>query len=402
MIGRILRGILAFFIGMATLGGILMWDDEFAMRPLTIALLLLTSWLIYRIIKPKKKGAHQKSATATLVTSEKPHIEAGVAKEALNEKIRTQASISVEPSQNNTLATVDSESSLVHIEIIPDCAIPQETLDLLWFKNGLLKNYSDQPDFRSPMLSVDLGRSEPSLIDLNLPVASNNAMTPPPGYYPSYAKLTPQQRYIYLTWLKDITSPADLGYIYLFYYGLERHLILGKFEEAFHMIQTLLRHHPKIGAYAHGALLIAIFVQKRVDYFNLLDLDKLPPDERLFTASMMNKELSSTNIIDAHTKFSFNNRRYISGHRELFKETLEEIMIERYGTSKFQVLESDFSSITETITIPLANYSLDQRFLNIPNIATSQRVSIEINSLLVDSHEKVKVKLREIRKATNA
>ncbi len=63
------------------------------------------------------------------------------------------------------------------------------------------------------------------LIDPSLPVASGPAPALP--YWPSYAHITPQNRYAYLAWLVGGKAQPDteIGYVFLYFYGLERRLI---------------------------------------------------------------------------------------------------------------------------------------------------------------------------------
>lgn len=63
------------------------------------------------------------------------------------------------------------------------------------------------------------------LIDPGLPVRPGYAMAP--SYYPSYRGFSPEQRHAYLAWLrKGRTDPTvDIGYVFLFFYGLERRLM---------------------------------------------------------------------------------------------------------------------------------------------------------------------------------
>lgn len=81
-------------------------------------------------------------------------------------------------------------------------------------------------------LSNPSGRSDPSLIDPSRKVAPRsdsdythrNLM----GYWPSYSEISPEARYAFLQWLaggrKD--PMADIGYVFVFLYGLERRAIL--------------------------------------------------------------------------------------------------------------------------------------------------------------------------------
>jgi hypothetical protein len=62
-------------------------------------------------------------------------------------------------------------------------------------------------------------------------------------YSPIYARLGPEQRWIYLNWLQDVSRPIDIGYVFLLYYGLERQLLLDNFEHAFDEILGLRGYH---------------------------------------------------------------------------------------------------------------------------------------------------------------
>lgn len=73
------------------------------------------------------------------------------------------------------------------------------------------------------------GKTDPCLIDPNLSVAGHgDYRTGDMGYWPSYADISPTARRAYLRWLaggrKD--PEADVGYVFLFFYGLERRVIL--------------------------------------------------------------------------------------------------------------------------------------------------------------------------------
>ena len=69
------------------------------------------------------------------------------------------------------------------------------------------------------------GGTEPSLISGQQIVArEGNYCTSQMGYWPSYAGASPQARRAYLNWLSDGRSnpDCDIGYVFLFFYGLER------------------------------------------------------------------------------------------------------------------------------------------------------------------------------------
>jgi hypothetical protein len=73
---------------------------------------------------------------------------------------------------------------------------------------------------------------EPSAIITSLSVGRTAAsLCDDFGYYPSYANLSPEQRRCYLEWLSAGREDADpsqrsLGYIFIFFYGLERRILV--------------------------------------------------------------------------------------------------------------------------------------------------------------------------------
>lgn len=102
--------------------------------------------------------------------------------------------------------------------------------------------------------------AEPSMIWTKLSVHKNSNLEEKAIYYPAYITLTPEQRYQYLMWLRDVTQPTNLSYVFLYYYGLERHMLLGDFELAAGEILRLLKHHDKgtFRSYAETALLVSM------------------------------------------------------------------------------------------------------------------------------------------------
>ena len=76
---------------------------------------------------------------------------------------------------------------------------------------------------------LDLNRSapEPSAIDPTLPIAGPTSCHERlMGYWPSYNSISPEARAAYLNWLSTGKSDpqADIGYVFLYFYGLEKRL----------------------------------------------------------------------------------------------------------------------------------------------------------------------------------
>jgi hypothetical protein len=76
--------------------------------------------------------------------------------------------------------------------------------------------------------SGSMDSNEASFIDPTLSVARSSALAGPLGYWPAYRSLTPECRRAYLEWLASgKQAPGqDIGYVFLFFYGLERRLLV--------------------------------------------------------------------------------------------------------------------------------------------------------------------------------
>ncbi|MBE0548495.1 MAG: TerB N-terminal domain-containing protein [Rubrivivax sp.] len=78
-------------------------------------------------------------------------------------------------------------------------------------------------------LKTASGANDPCLIDPSKSVGSKGDYTERQfGYWPSYAEIPPSARRAYLNWLTDgrRAPEADIGFVFLFFYGLERRAIL--------------------------------------------------------------------------------------------------------------------------------------------------------------------------------
>jgi hypothetical protein len=119
----------------------------------------------------------------------------------------------------------------------------------------------DEIFFRLEMFKID----EPSAIYTNLPIIINNSKpVEKPGYYPSYRELDPIQKGNYLNWLTNPYNEIDIGYVFVFYYGLERHLLLGDFESAFETIIKLRNAHKNKSflAYSLNAIILSSILSR--------------------------------------------------------------------------------------------------------------------------------------------
>jgi hypothetical protein len=251
---------------------------------------------------------------------------------------------------------------------------------------------------------------DPSTIYFKAPISepADPSLIPRPPYYPSYAGLTPEQRFIYLKWLQDISTEIDVGYKFIFYYGLERHLLLGDFDNAYDMIIRLRKDtiNGSFRWYSLRALVYSLLVKNRPDFFNKLKIlydDEIWYDEQLWVKVFTNDIINPTEIIKI-LKSRDVNKRYISNEPQLYIETLEGILFEKFQhpyLNPNDFINKNLSGISSGILF--ANYSFPQE------IRTSQKIPtldmgkfyaciIELHN---QCHELTKSKLAGKRKKDN-
>ena len=303
--------------------------------------------------------------------------------------------------------------------------VQSEIKKLLWISNGPLKNFSN------PIQSVEYykyegftmkvtsaGPNEPSAINTKATIRKplNKAAVPRPPYYPFYDELSPEQKWLYWDFLSTpYSGKHDIGYVFIFYYGLERHLFEGNFEEAFNVILKLrdVYDNSSFQSYSAYALMLSCIMKKNTEYaYRFIEsVDKehelnFNPHLYFFCKAVFNIPVSSNDILRYYKVFSFTNNRYIKNNYALFSDVLKQKMNEHFGQETITISEimtdRDWSSL-KGINIPVfANVSLrDDNYVAIPNfILTSWGGKVLI--ILQDTHETVKKILAEQRKSKRA
>ena len=245
--------------------------------------------------------------------------------------------------------------------------IPEPTISLLWITEEDVSKIKSASTI-SITITISLGESdekddnnnfyaEPSLIWAQLPVVANNELETKPMYYPSYSGLSPKHRFQYLNWLRDITKETNLSYVFLYYYGLERHLLLGDYDKAVEEILKLLQHHNKgtFKNYATRALLVASLEKKRYDIFDkapflLKDLN----NESIFLRFKTGKDLNAKEVIELVWLSGLKNRYYLKKYPEQFEKELQR----RIDTHKYSMgltlknLQYEKSNVFANLSIP--------------------------------------------------
>lgn len=317
--------------------------------------------------------------------------------------------------QNELILTNSSISSLkTAINQFKDIN-STEVQRLIWYANGPRKNYSREDEFRQQAnvkgftINISLtGTDEPSAVHMEYPIQEPLDMlnVPKPGYFPSYATLSSEQRWIYLNWLNNIGSDIDIGYVFIFYYGLERHLFFGETDLAFDMILKLRNFYDNnhsFNSYSSNALITASILENRPDWLEKYlksSNNKFINNIYIFSKKIMNYDLKIDELINLSNQAGFKNKRYINNESKLFKSELKDLLLERFDKESMPLPDFSLENCSKKKDVVLANYSItnENRFIDVPDLIGYPKFKNNVFNLLKESHERTKSSLRELRK----
>ncbi len=282
---------------------------------------------------------------------------------------------------------------------------------LLWFADGKFKNYDPEQDnniiFENELFRITFSFNiEPSLLSGKLRVKQPSSVNVNEsiGYYPSYEKLSLEQRWIYLNWLKDIRQQVDIGYIFIYYYGLERHLLYGNYQDAADVILLLRKYHKNnsFQFYSVSALLLAAILHKDEDVLKrtlATSIGNYPNNMFLIAKYLMKKDVTPEEIITMASSVGFKNKRYINQYPDMFKDMLFSKLKAEFGKGVYPVynLDAEFEFKDELV---FANMSLppNTRSPSLPAIIDNPVFKDSIMQLLSSTHAELKEKLAQMRK----
>ncbi len=321
------------------------------------------------------------------------------------------------PKQEETLPspTIVSYPTNLNSSEIPN--ILPEIFDLVWFGDGVYKNYTPSvkektgSEFNIVVFPSNT-YEEPSVIYLELPIANplENVMVERPPYYPAYKDLSPEQRWLYWKFLSNPFMPQnDVGYAFLFYYGLERHLALGKPDKAFNVTLKLrnVYSNNSFQNYTARALTLTCIVKQRPDlaflFLSSYEQNKdtcIPMKYLLILKYTFHFPLTVSEIIRNHGYFRFDNNRYIKNQPDLFSKTLSDIIHRDFQADAIDLnlhFPIDMHSLPAQQERIFANSSLINFESPVP-IYDSEPLISKVSSLLNETHETVKLQLRNLRK----
>jgi hypothetical protein len=317
-------------------------------------------------------------------------------------------------------------SSKGHADIIiPNFKLHDDIKGLIWIGDGKYKNYTPENKYGFTKeyngiritFTCNYG-NEPSVVYTKQPVdmPQDETVVPRPPYYPTYTGLTPEQKWVYLKLLENpYNTSIDIGYVFILYYGLERHLLSGDFERAFKVILKLRDVHTNgsFQAYSANALILSAMLHEKGEYIlefiKSLDKDyELNFWNNLLLISYYSFKipLYPKDIMRMSASFGFENKNYIKKYPEIFEGYLREVIHEKTG--KDTVLINECISSTEIQGIELsvspifANTSMNDQRIPVPLLSENLKLRNVICGFLGAAHEMTKKKLAELRKTNKA
>lgn len=245
---------------------------------------------------------------------------------------------------------------------------------------------------------------DPSTIYIYLPISNKYEAAPSP-YYPHYIELNPEQRYKYLCWLRNVDEPTDMGYVFLYYYGLERHLLVGNFDKAFDQIIRLRNAHKNrsFQTYSENALINSAILRNKVD--KLIGLDELTEitgfsNTQLLLAYKFKLSLSADNLISIFYKIYPKCRKAVKEDKRLFIECIEDVL----DGDLFNIHKYNIDRVKTRTETRFGNYSFpkDIQTVQVPDFYTCPPFLKDIDVFFNSSYELLKEVRKEQRKNTKA
>lgn len=321
---------------------------------------------------------------------------------------------------NQKTSIIPKHVSVAKKTIVDDLYIHEDIKDLIWVADGIMKNYNSEKEediyeYNGIKIIISsIRKEEPSLISTNLPLeeVDNIYNIERPTYYPTYSELTPQQKWVYWKLLANpYNTKIDIGFVFILYYGLERHLLNGDFEKAFNVILKLrdLHKNKSFQYYSANALILTCLFKQRIDlaikFIQSLDKEyELQFSDNLFILCKycLDISLTSKDIMRLAKSFEFKNVNYIKNYPEIFESILLDKLRSRYDSDG--ILISRFIKPNDHVklrkqSIPIfANMSIIDKSIEVPKVIENLALKEVIYNLLKETHNEVKVKLSELRK----
>jgi tellurite resistance protein len=199
---------------------------------ITIAFVAVGGWLLYLFFGSKRNNSSSSSQAPE--TRAKP----SDSPRPSYTPSRTSRTPAPAPSGEDEPVFVGRPAAPTQTFKIPDSSLPKGTGR--WVQHGEAVTVAGTTIgggmlYVGASLPTLAGRDDPALINTKKSVANDGSYRERGfGYWPSYSEVPPSARRAYLNWLADGRKDpsADIGYVFLYFYGLERRAILDASKDA--------------------------------------------------------------------------------------------------------------------------------------------------------------------------
>ena len=246
---------------------------------------------------------------------------------------------------------------------------------------------------------------DPSTIYSSLVVRDpiHNELVPKLPYFPSYSQMLPVQRALYLRWLSDTSMEIEIGYVFVYYYGLERQLITGNFERAVEEILILRTTHknPSFQSYSASALIHSCLLRKRIDVLQKLytnpDFDYFGNSNLLILYHSGLDILPDMMILLAKNLYGVN-RRYLKLKPDLYLKVLIDTLNKDFGKPSYPFSDKYELQNIRGIPYPIfANISFpsETRSPSLPNFLQHSPFQQELGKFFQKVHDAIKLQPKQ-------
>lgn len=306
----------------------------------------------------------------------------------------------------------DSKLDLLSIQHYPSLVkIPHYRKELLFISNkeprghgfglqisitvsadGSIATDNEEPDDPSTIYSTLLVR-EPK----------PNTLVPKLSYFPSYSGMLPEQRALYLRWLCDISQETDIGHVFVFYYGLERQLIMGNFDAAVDEILLLRKFHKNSSfqSYSASALIHSCLIRKRLDVLQKLytysDFDYFENSNLLILHHSDLEILPDMMIRLAKCLYGVN-RRYLKLKPGVYLQVLIDTLNNDFGKPSYSFAANYELQNIKGVPYPIfanISFSSETRSPSLPNFLQHPPFQQELSKFFQKVHDSVKQQPRQ-------
>lgn len=231
--------------------------------------------------------------------------------------------------------------------------IPIEIRNLLWIGNGQFKNYNmlelsdiivnKHDNYQEITANV---KDDISTLYENYLITNKTPRRFKGIYdiYTNYKGLTSSQKYKYLSWLGNMTSDIEFQYPFIFYQGMERHMVNGNLDIAFYWFDRLIRKYDfdELEGYLFSDALYAYAKFGENKYMKQYILpESLSKDEIIIYRVIVGQPFESSDLDSSiwNIGLNENDKKFylLSTYSQLRKYYMNKAIIYLYGKPYFKV-----------------------------------------------------------------